>query len=187
MIKKITLMLSLLFMLSACSIKTLNLTQEQVSKIPSMGNVKVILPNLSEHNIQLASKPSLFITYRSSDLQKIKNEKYLSISLDESTNNQEYVINIPDYQGTTVDNISLLIAYKINGDSTIYANAVIQLVAIYDEDRYEIDKLSKAKHYKNGDSINYIFDIKMQPNLKLKGLYFYTDKDVIYGSGISSV
>lgn len=80
-----------------------------------------------------------------------------------------------------------MIAYKINGDSTIYANAVIQLVAIYDEDRYEIDKLSKAKHYKNGDSINYIFDIKMQPNLKLKGLYFYTDKDVIYGSGISSV
>lgn len=187
MIKKITLMLSLLFMLSACSVKTLHLTQEQASRIPPMGNVKVILPELSKHNIQFASTPSLFITYRSSDLNKIKTGKYLFISLDEATNNQEYVISVPDYEGATVGSISLLIAYSVNGDSTIYANAPIKLNAIYYEDRYEIDKLLKEKHYKNGDSIDYIFDIKIQPNLKLKGLYFYTDKDVVYGSGLSSV
>lgn len=185
--KKFTLMLSLLFMLSACSVKTTHLTQEQVSKIPSMGSVKVTLPELSQHNIQFASTPSLFIVYRSSDLNKIKTEKYLFISLDKAANNQEYVINIPDYEGITVDSISLLIAYKVNGNSTIYADAMIKLNAIYYEDRYEIEKLLKEKHYKNGDSINYIFDIKMQPNLKLKGLYFYTDKDVVYGSGLSSV
>ncbi|HHQ2586101.1 TPA: hypothetical protein ACSPKR_003511 [Providencia rettgeri] len=187
MIKKITLISFLLFMLSACSVKTLHLTQEQAKEVSSMGYVKVTFPNLSERNIGLTSKPLLFVTYRSSDLKKIKREKYLFISLDEATNNQEYVINIPDYKDATVDDISLLIAYRINGDSTIYANASIKLAAIYDEDRYEIEKLWKAKHYKNGDSINYIFDIKIQPNLKLKGLYFYTDKEVIYGSGLSSV
>jgi hypothetical protein len=187
LLRKTVRILTIVFVLSGCATKSVTLTQDQARRLPSIGEITVTLPDEINNGIMLSGTPKLFIVYRPSNLKEIKNSIYLFINLDKSYLSEEKVVSIPNYQGSTIDSVHLMIAYRKGNDTTIYANADIHFDVIYHEEATKIEKLRKAKRYQNGDKISYIFDIKLEPNLHLNDIYFYSDKTITYGSGLSSV